>query len=125
MLSQDGMVSCRGVSCCVGGNPALLLRTPECTLAVGVPAVVELAFIFVGPLLRDVVRAVDRAARPVHEERLVGLERPVPAQPADRVVRQVFAEVIALRARFLAAGRYVVLRTRFGSYCEASPARKP
>ena len=44
----------------------------EDTLAVLVPAVIELAFILVGPLLHDVMRAVRGARRPVHEERLVG-----------------------------------------------------
>ena len=43
---------------------------------------------------------VDRAARPIHEERLVRLEGLVLVQPADRVVRQVFAEVVALLRRF-------------------------
>ena len=83
----------------VGGNPALRLGAVEDPLAVGVPAVVELALILVGPFLHDVVRAVDRAAGPVHVERLVGLEGFVPAQPADGVVGQVFAEVIALLGR--------------------------
>ena len=36
------------------------------------------------------------AARPVHEERLVRLERLVLAQPVDRVVGEVFAQVVAL-----------------------------
>ena len=60
-------------------------------LAIGVPAVVELALIFIRPLLHDVMRAVDRAARPVHLEGLVGLEGLVSAQPADGIVRQVLA----------------------------------
>ena len=89
----------------VGGDPAFLLGALEDALAIGVPAVVELALILVGPLLHDVVRAVDRAARPVHEERLVRLEGLVLVQPADRVVRQVFAEVVALLRAFSAAGR--------------------
>ena len=42
------------------------------------------------------MRTVDRAAGPVHEKRLVRLEGLVLVQPADRVVRQVFAEVVAL-----------------------------
>ena len=42
----------------VGGNPAFLLGPLEDALAVGVPSVVELARVFVGPFLHDVVRAV-------------------------------------------------------------------
>ena len=99
----------------VGGDPAFLFRTLEDALAVGVPAVVELALVFIGPLLRDVVRAVDRAARPVHEERLVRLESLVLMQPADRVVRQVFAEVVALLNGFWRQDRT--------SCCELGSAR--
>ena len=96
MLSQDGIVSWRGVSWASGGNPTFLLRALENALTVSIPAVVELALIFVCPLLHDVERAMDRAARPVHEEGLVRLKRLVLLQPADRVVGEVFAEVVAL-----------------------------
>ena len=53
-----------------GCTPRLLAR--EDALAIFVPAVVELAFVFIRPFLGDLVRTVGSAARPVHEERLVG-----------------------------------------------------
>ncbi len=83
-------------------NPSLLFRPREHALTIFVPAVVELAFVLVGPLLHDVVRSMDGAARPVHVEGLVGLEGFMPAQPPDRIVGKIFAQVIALLAR---AGR--------------------
>src|SRR5580693_6826120 len=82
---RHGFVPRRELS--IGGDPALLLSTLEYAFTVGVPAVVELTLIFVSPLLHDVVRAVNRAARPVHVERLIRLEGLVLAQPADGVVR--------------------------------------
>ena len=96
MLSQDAICSCRGVSCVSGGDPALVLGPLEHTLAVGVPAVVELAPVLVDVLLGRVVGAVDRAAGPVHEEGPVRGQRLVLVQPADGVVRQVLVQVVAL-----------------------------
>ena len=43
---------------------------------------------------------MDRAARPVHEEWLVRLEGLLPLQPANGVIGEVFAEVVALLHRF-------------------------
>ena len=71
-------------------DPAFFLGALEYPLPVVIPAVVELAGVAVGPLLHDVVRAVQAAAGPVHEERPIGLQRLVIAQPVDRVVGQVF-----------------------------------
>ncbi len=90
------MLSSRGVSSRLLRDPAHLLGPVEDPLPVGVPAVVELPGVLVGPLLRHVVRAVQAAAGPVHEERLVRLERLVPVQPADGVVGEVLAEVVPL-----------------------------
>ncbi len=84
----------------VGGDPALLLGSLENALAVGVPAVVELTLVLVRPFLRDVMGTVDRAACPIHEEWFVRLEGFVPVQPSDRIVGQVFAEVVALFRSF-------------------------
>jgi hypothetical protein len=95
MLSHEGIVSCLGVKA-VGGDPSFLLGALECAFAVRIPAVVELALIFVGPLLSDVMRAVNRATRPVHKKRLVRLKGFVPMQPGDRVIGQILAEVVAL-----------------------------
>ena len=77
-------------------NPALLLGPLKHPLPVRIPAVVELPGVPVGPLLHDVVRAVQTAAGPVHEERLIGLQRLMGAQPVDRVVGQILRQVIAL-----------------------------
>ena len=80
-------------------DPALLHRALEDAFAVFIPAIVKLALILVGPFLHDVVRAVDGAARPIHEERLIRLKSFVFVQPADGVVGQVFAQVVALFGR--------------------------
>ena len=101
MLSHAGIDSARGVSFGVGRNPAELLLAREHALAIGVPAVVELALVLVGPLLADLVRPVRRAGRPVHEERLVGREGAVLAQPVDAALRQVLAQVVLLVVRRL------------------------
>jgi hypothetical protein len=71
-----------------------------------------------------VVRRVQAARSPVHEERLIGLERLMAMQPTDRVIGQVLAQVIT-PSGVLGGSTLVVLRTRFGSYWDASPARKP
>src|SRR5207302_23676 len=76
--------------------PALFLGSFEDALAVRIPSVIELALVFVGPRLCDLMGSVDRAARPVHVEGLVWLQGPLPPQPADRIIRKIFAEVIAL-----------------------------
>ncbi|MCY1516349.1 hypothetical protein D9M68_509700 [compost metagenome] len=83
------------------GDPAHLLLAREGAFAVGVPAVVELALVLVGPFLEDVVRAVHRAGRPVHQEGLVGRDGAVAAQPAAGLVGHVLAQVVALAARRL------------------------
>src|SRR6516165_10771567 len=76
--------------------PALCLGTCEHPLSIQIPAVVEFALILVRPLLHNVMWAVNSAARPVHEERLVLPERLVTAKPADGIIGQVLRQVIAL-----------------------------
>ncbi len=78
----------------VGRDPAELLLPGEHALAVGVPAVVELALVLVGPFLVDLVRPMPRARCPVQQEGLVGRECLVAAQPVDAALRQVFAQVV-------------------------------
>jgi hypothetical protein len=78
--------------------PAHLFGAPEGTLAVFVPAVVELALILVGPFLRHLMRAVRRAGSPIHEERLVGRKSFMFTQPTDRIVGKVFAQMIVIVA---------------------------
>ena len=76
--------------------PALRLGVRKSALAILVPAVVELAFVFVGPFLHDMVRTMRCARRPIHEERLVRCVGPLFAQPLDGVLGDVLGEVIAL-----------------------------
>ena len=112
MSSQAGISSWRGVSCASGGDHAELLLAREDPLAQRVPAVVELARVLVRPLLRHVVRRVRRARREVGEERLVGHQRLLLADPLDRLVGHVAHEVVALlgRAVGLDRGRALVQR---------------
>ena len=79
-------------------NPAQLLGALEGALAVLIPAVVEFAFVLVGPFFRDLVRAVRGSARPIHEEWLVRIKGPVLTQPADRIIGEVFAQMIIIVA---------------------------
>ena len=85
----------------IGRNPAELLLAREDSFAELVPAVVELAFVLVGPFLEDVVRPMDAAGRPVHEERFVRREGAMLLQPGDRLVGHVLGEVIFLVVRRL------------------------
>ncbi len=80
----------------LGRDPALGLLAREHPFAIGVPAVVELALVLVGPVLEHMMRAMGGAGGPVHEERLVRREGPVLAQPGQGLVRQVLGEVIGL-----------------------------
>ena len=89
----------------VGRDHAELLLAREGPLAQRVPAVVELARVLVGPLLGDVVRRVGGAGREVDEERLVGHQRLLLADPLDRLVGHVAHEVVALFGRALGLDR--------------------
>ncbi len=82
-------------------NPAQLLLAFEGALAQGIPAVIEPAFILVGPFLEDMVRPVSGAGSPVHQEGLVGRERAMLAHPGDGLVRHVFAQMVLLVMRGL------------------------
>ena len=75
---------------------AELLLPLEDLLADRVPALVELALVLVGPLLRDVMRRVGAAGRVVEEPRLLGILRPDRVQPLDRLVGEVVREVVRL-----------------------------
>ena len=83
----------------VGADHPQLLLLVERDLALLVPAVGELALVLVDPLLRDVMRRVRGARREVDEERLVRQQRFLLARPGDRLVGQVFGQVIALGGR--------------------------
>ncbi len=83
----------------VRGDDAQLLLAGEGLLAVGVPAVVELAGVLVGPLLGHVVRRVRRAEAEVQVEGLVGVDLPGVGDELDRLVDEVRGEVVALLGR--------------------------
>jgi hypothetical protein len=84
---------------CVGRDDAELFLPGERQFALPVPAVVELAFVLVGPRLRHMVRSVGRTRREIHEELLVWHQRLLLAHPGDRLVGQVLGEVVALIGR--------------------------
>ena len=81
------------------GDHAQLLLTGEDLFTQLVPALIELALVLVGPLLRHVVWRVRRAGREVDEERLVGRETLLLPDPANRLVGHVLHQVVALFGR--------------------------
>jgi hypothetical protein len=83
----------------VGANDAEFLLPGKSDLALGVPAVRELAPVFIGPLFRHMMRGVRRAGREVHEERLVRHEGLLGANPVDGMIGQVLSQVVALLRR--------------------------
>ena len=87
----------------VGRDVPQFLLSREDALAHGVPAIVELAFVLVRPFLEDVMRCMDAARRPIHEERLVGRQSALLAHPGNPLVGQVLGQVVALALRGLDA----------------------
>ena len=82
-----------------GGDDAEFLLAGEHLLPVGVPAVVELARVLVGPFLGHLVRRVVGAGGEVQEERFVGRDLFQIRDELDRLVRQIGGEVVALLRR--------------------------
>lgn len=80
----------------VGGNDAHLLLPRYCFVADFVPTCVKPAFVFVRPLPGDVVRRMNRTSRIVHEERFVRRHRLLSLHPANRLIRHVHREMVAL-----------------------------
>ena len=78
---------------------AELLLPLERFIANLVPALVELALVLVGPLLRHMVRRMHRPGRVVDEERLVRRHRLLGFHPVDGLVRHVDGEVVVLHLR--------------------------
>src|SRR6516165_12215025 len=65
----------------------------------GVPAVIELAFVLVGPFLRHMMRCMHGAGGEVDKERLVRRQLLAVADKADRLVHQVGSQMIPLLRR--------------------------
>src|SRR5882757_4897343 len=82
-------------------NDAQLLLASVGLFAQLVPALIELAFVLICPLLRNVVWGVGRTWREVDEEGLIGNERFLLPNPVDGLVCHVFHQVVALFGRLL------------------------
>ena len=80
-------------------DDAEFLLAGEHLLAVGIPSVVELARIFVGPLLGHLMWRMVGARREVQEERLVGSDLFEVCDELDGLVREIDREVIAVLGR--------------------------
>ena len=98
VVPRRDLLGARGELGVRGDHPELLLAR-ERLLAQRVPAGVELPLVLGRPLDRDVVGRVRRAGRVVDEERLVGHQRLLLADPVDRVIGHVLGEVVALLRR--------------------------
>ena len=73
---------------------AKLLLALERFLTVYIPALVELTFVPVSPLLRDMVRRVSAASGIIHKPGLLCILRAHRMQPLDRFVSDIIGEVI-------------------------------
>ena len=82
-------------SASAGTTPSSFCRA-RIVLARDVPAVVELAPVFVRPLLGHMMRGVGGARREVHEERFVGHQRLLLAHPGDGAIGEILGEGVAL-----------------------------
>ena len=81
----------------------------ERLFAIGVPTVVELTLVLVGPFLRDVMGRMPRAGTEIHEERLVGRDLLGVGDEPDRLVHEVYREVVAVFGRLRLVYRMVVV----------------
>ena len=72
----------------------------------------NLPLVLVRPLRPHVMRRVGRPRREVHEERLVGHQRLLLADPVDGVIGHVLGEVVALLRRAVGLDRHRVLVDR-------------
>ncbi len=96
----------------VGWNDAELLLLRVGPLTQSVPAVVEATLVLVRPFRGHVMRGVGRPGRVVDEERLVGHQRLLLADPVDGVIGHVLGEVVALLRRAVGLDRDRVLVDR-------------
>jgi hypothetical protein len=86
-------------------NDAERLLPRKGFLAQSIPALIEFALVFVGPVLGHMVRGVRRARREVNKEGFVRGERLLLRHPRHGLVGHVLHEVIALFGRFLRLNR--------------------
>ena len=94
--SQSGTSgSCRDSSASAGMMPSSFCRA-NTRSPVGIPAVVELAGVPVGPLLGHMMRRMRRAGAEMQVERLVRCDLLGVGDELDRLVRQVLGQVVAL-----------------------------
>ncbi len=93
-------MACTGSELRILRNPAHGFSAGEGALAIFVPAIVELAFVLVGPLFKNLVRTVCGPGCPVHKERLIRLVGILFAKPLDGILRDVLGEVVALGLLF-------------------------
>ena len=99
MLSHEAIDSARGVSFVSAGiQPSCFCRAKTRSRYLSQPSS-NLPLYLSAHSLKDVVRAVDGARGPVHQERLVGRERLVPLQPRQGLIGHVFGQVILLAVR--------------------------
>ena len=81
------------------GHDAQLFLSSECVLAINVPALVELAFVFVRPFLRNMMGRVVRARREIKEKRFVRRDLLQIGDEVDRLVGKIGSEMITLFRR--------------------------
>ena len=93
----------------VGGNDTQFLLAGKDLLAIGIPAVIELALVFVGPFLGHMMRRVHGAGGEIEEERLVGHDLLGIGDKADGLVDQILGEMVALFRRLLRLDLVVVV----------------
>jgi hypothetical protein len=91
------------------GNDAQLLLALEDPLAIGIPAIVELALVFVRPFLRHVMGRMHRARAEIHEEGLVGRDLLGIGDEGDRLICNVLGQMIALLGSLLRLDRMIVV----------------
>ena len=91
------------------GDDAKLFLPRECFFAIDVPALVELALVFVRPFLADVMRRMVRARREIKKERLVGGDLLQVGDEVDRLVGKIGGEVVALFRRLRRLDLMVVI----------------
>ncbi len=112
MSSHAGISSGRSVSSASGGmTPSSFCRAKVRSRDASQPSS-NVTLVLVRPLRPHVVRRVGRSRREVDEERLVGHQRLLLADPVDGVIGHVLGEVVALLRGAVGLDRHRVLVDR-------------